>query len=863
MIGYKLQDYGDFIRSFNGNLNVNRLLQTSFGLVTSGVLFCSGLAYSQKPSPTPGDLSHDRIREARKLAQSGKYDAAVKSLGDDIGKETDKSKRALEHLALAVIEEEGKHSSDAEAEFSKAIDDGLREPEYAYFERGMIRKTAGRFAEADADFQKVIVSQAPLAQQLEAHFQLADILVSQNQTAAAIAQYAFLQKKTKSNDRYPDVLFELLKLDTKRASGSRCKMARELYSKFPAAAGIHDWGPHLENDTIDGKKTGCSASSKDFKSRIRRLQLAGEAERAAQELESLKKTGKGIEEVDTYSVDSMLADHEINEGLVNPALALLLHHYDTQKMRPPYLLLLAKGLSRAGEYPAAVAVYQQAYEVAPRGKDAASALFQAAFTGYQMQDYDGSTRRFEQLVHLFPGSHLATDARWHLAWMRYLRGEYEAALDSFHALLKAPKVTRRRRRRRQAVAPTDTLTADRLQYWSAMSLMKLGRNAEAIPILQNLVKDPAIGYYAILSYYRLAQAPSGSMPPGIEARLGFKKSSNGQPMIAPTEDELKAAAESVQTAAADEIPQAPSPDAAAADDDDVAGDANAGDDDETETPAATAAAASDETAAFKDTSLAMRFQRARDLALVGLDSGARLELSEIEKHARKPDDRRLLMAEYAAVGNYFRSSEMAELGFSVERLREGLHGDSRRYWEFAWPKAWEGYVNQAARTTSVPEELIWGIMRAESHYRTEAQSNVGALGLMQMMPFTGRKVAGLMKIDAFDPRQLLEPETGIRLGSRYLQRLLDKFPSSVPLVAAAYNAGPHRVHAWVKNFGSLDMDEFIEHIPFMETRNYTKRVVRNYQIYSLLYSGGAHSLKFLVQPVGLKLSGPAPTSELW
>ena len=154
-------------------------------------------------------------------------------------------------------------------------------------------------------------------------------------------------------------------------------------------------------------------------------------------------------------------------------------------------------------------------------------------------------------------------------------------------------------------------------------------------------------------------------------------------------------------------------------------------------------------------------------------------------------------------------------------------------------------------------------MRAESHYRADAQSGVGALGLMQMMPFTGRQVANLLSMNTFETKSLLDPGVNIRLGSRYLQRLLEKFSGSVPLVAAGYNAGPHRVHAWVRNFGSLNMDEFIEHIPFLETRNYVKKVVRNYQIYSLLYSGGGHSLRWLVQPVGVQLDDRVPTHEVW
>ena len=134
---------------------------------------------------------------------------------------------------------------------------------------------------------------------------------------------------------------------------------------------------------------------------------------------------------------------------------------------------------------------------------------------------------------------------------------------------------------------------------------------------------------------------------------------------------------------------------------------------------------------------------------------------------------------------------------------------------------------------------------------------------MQIMPFTGRQLANLVSMNTFETRSLLEPAVNIRLGSRYLQRLLEKFSGSVPLVAAGYNAGPHRVHAWVRGFGSLEMDEFIEHIPFLETRNYVKKVVRNFQIYSLLYSGGTHSLRWLVQPVGVELDERIPTKEVW
>ncbi|HVK62077.1 MAG TPA: transglycosylase SLT domain-containing protein, partial [Bdellovibrionales bacterium] len=597
-------------------------------------------------------------------------------------------------------------------------------------------------------------------------------------------------------------------------------------------------------NTAGDVKTGCQSTVADLRVRVRRLQLGGEAIRASEELKLLKGISGGAEE-GQYSVDSMLANHLISEGHVDEAMKLLLKHYDAQKNHPPYLMLLGKASSRAGEYQSAIGAYQRAFDLAPKSREAANALFQAGFTGYQIQDYDGATRRFEKLMKTFGSSAYSRDAKWYLAWIRYLRGDYEGALESFKTLAKAPKVRRGRRAR-----PSDALSQDRLKYWSAMSLLKLGRNQEAIPILQGLVRDPAIGYYSVLSFYRLLSVPGAKLPTGIETRLGLKKTETG-PQVAPTEEELKEAAEAVATAAAE----------AASDETEEDGTTEA-DVADADGEAVTAEADSIEIG-FKDANLSQRFERARDLSLVGLFGDARRELGEIERKARRAEDRRLLMVEYAAVENYNRSSTIGDLGFSQQRLRSGLRGDGRALWEYAYPRAWDASVVEVSKSTGVPEELIWGIMRAESLYRTEVQSPVGAMGLMQIMPFTGRQLANLVSMNTFETRSLLEPAVNIRLGSRYLQRLLEKFSGSVPLVAAGYNAGPHRVHAWVRGFGSLEMDEFIEHIPFLETRNYVKKVVRNFQIYSLLYSGGTHSLRWLVQPVGVELDERIPTKEVW
>ena len=867
------------------------LLSILIGFAVTGIGSGTVAEAARKPASVRPET--DLIRKAQGMADLGKYDDAMKLLRNASEKETDVSKRALIHFALAVILEKGSKPIDAEAELTSAINEGgLRVADYAYYERGMLRKKAGKLADARGDFQKVLDLKPSPSTDTDARYELGLLLMADKNWKAADKEFKALKKKTRGSDRYADSLYNLMRAERRdnlmraerHAEGrdGGCAYARELYAKYPSYALISEWGPILEKNKVDGEALGCRARPNDLKTRIRRLQLTGFSERAVKELESIKSETGDDQQV---QVDTMLANHFISEGQVDDALKLLMKHYQAEKDHPAYLNLLAKAFSRAGDYQGAIGAYQKAYEVAPHSHDAVNPLFQAAFTSYQIQDYDGATRRFEDITHKFPNSKLARDARWHLAWMRYLRGDYDGALDRLTDLSRAPTrtVTRLRHGRKNRNLPGeggDALASDRLKYWSAMSLLKLGRNQEAIPILQKLVRDPAIGYYSILSFYRLLSVPGAKLPPGIEVRLGLKTTDATGALVAPSNAELQAAAAVANEVEADA--EADEPAAATDGEETAAADTDGG----MTTPPETATEAVGEAGTiaseksedvsngevdFKDASFAVKFERARDLALVGLLGGARRELGEIEKRARKSEDRKLLMAEYAQVENFYRSSTIGELGFGPQRMRGGLRGESRTLWEFAYPRAWEPAVVQSSRATNVPEEFIWGIMRAESHYRSDAQSGVGALGLMQMMPFTGRQVASLMSLNSFQTSSLLEPEVNIRLGSRYLQRLLEKFSGSIPLAAAGYNAGPHRVHAWVRNFGSLDMDEFIEHIPYLETRNYVKKVVRNYQLYSLLYSkgtptlssGGPQSLRWLVQPVGIELDERVPTKEVW
>ncbi|MCJ8276231.1 MAG: lytic transglycosylase domain-containing protein, partial [Bdellovibrionales bacterium] len=208
-----------------------------------------------------------------------------------------------------------------------------------------------------------------------------------------------------------------------------------------------------------------------------------------------------------------------------------------------------------------------------------------------------------------------------------------------------------------------------------------------------------------------------------------------------------------------------------------------------------------------------------------------------------------------------RSAYIGTRHFAGVRTHLGLHLGAS-IWQFVYPRAYEDYVLAHSQKFAVPAEFIWSIMKAETNYRPDAISPVGAKGLMQVMTHTGRKVASLMGTE-IQGEDLLKPHVSVKIGSRYLKRVLKKFKGKVPLAAAAYNGGPHRVHKWLSQFGHLEMDEFIEHIPFLETRNYVKKVVRYYTVYNLLYNKDADASSWLADLVDVHLEGSPPTRETW
>ncbi len=180
-------------------------------------------------------------------------------------------------------------------------------------------------------------------------------------------------------------------------------------------------------------------------------------------------------------------------------------------------------------------------------------------------------------------------------------------------------------------------------------------------------------------------------------------------------------------------------------------------------------------------------------------------------------------------GEYHRALKLVQLTFP-DVLERGISGVPTSFWELAYPRGLLPAI-QSSASNDVDPYLIAAIIREESVYNPDAVSPAGALGLMQVMPQTGQMIAGRLGGESFSKERLFDPRYNVRLGSWYLGHLAEKFGHNPVYMVAAYNAGPDAVAKWIQQFGEVEPDEFIESIPFTETRLYVKRVLRSYREY--------------------------------
>ncbi len=230
-----------------------------------------------------------------------------------------------------------------------------------------------------------------------------------------------------------------------------------------------------------------------------------------------------------------------------------------------------------------------------------------------------------------------------------------------------------------------------------------------------------------------------------------------------------------------------------------------------------------------------RIRRSRVLFELGLGELARKELAVSDY--RTPDSYWVgleLAKQSAELGQHHLGLRyMKRYGYGY--LQFPFESMPRPFWESLYPIPWENDLRQRSTPHGLDPYLVAGLIRQESEFNPGARSRAGAVGLMQIMPATGRGLARRLGIGKFSTRHLYRPDISLRLGTFHLREVLDRYQGQLELTLAAYNAGEHRVAEWI-TWGDFDEPgKFVETIPFTETRGYVQAVIRNAEMYRALY----------------------------
>ena len=231
----------------------------------------------------------------------------------------------------------------------------------------------------------------------------------------------------------------------------------------------------------------------------------------------------------------------------------------------------------------------------------------------------------------------------------------------------------------------------------------------------------------------------------------------------------------------------------------------------------------------------LHYQKAKLLGNGGLID---LAVRELDKAASDDQDKSWAPAEtaqlYTDTGHYDRAIEVMKHSvpsyFAVD-----IATLPREYWDALFPRPYWSDLKRFSVANGLDPYLVASLIRQESEFNPVAVSRANAVGLMQLLPRTGKLVARQAAMKRYNPSQLYTAPVNLELGTRYFRGMVDQFGGSFEQALAAYNAGSDRVVEWMGQGKYRDAAEFVESIPFTETREYVQAIMRNASVYRQLY----------------------------
>ncbi len=590
----------------------------------------------------------------------------------------------------------------------------------------------------------------------------------------------------------------------------------------------------LPLEEVMGALKTCPVDFDDFTYRTRLLIFSGEEKKAQSEVDEFISTQKLLDWEKAY----LQAIFFSNIGDPTSAFNIVKKYEKELLSSKDYYDNLFYIAQRAGELEKAEEIINKIITQVPSSSEKREFVYQKAFLFYQTKRYKEAIVLLDSLIKS-NSSHKKRrkrndydDLTWLRAWCHYLNKDYAAARDGF--------------------TENKDWTRDKTRniYWLAQSEWALENQMKALDyfkqLAQPMIEGKFFNYYNFLAWIRYESLKGEVSNEYFKNQLAKMRSGRGQYVLPDDSANPLRIVQEYKTYF-DEISTTDEGDIIVANQD------------------AVVAVQSDVKGIEVDSSAELKkeINWADHLTLWGYPDFAKWHLFEVEKALGTRARAEPLIQYYLDKKLYYRALSLTQKLTSPQQKKLSLK-DDELLWKSLYPKAYELNVQSEAGLRRINPYLIWSIMKAETQFKHDAISPVGAVGLMQFMPYTSQKVATLLRED-HDVKQLFEPPQAVKYGAMYLKKLSVEFSSQTPLVAAAYNGGPHRVKLWLRNLGDIDFDVFVEHIPFAETRTYVKRVLSFHTTYQKIYDDKIDHKQFqwLIEKNQYKLVQPISLKEEW
>ena len=659
--------------------------------------------------------------------------------------------------------------------------------DFVWAQRARVLRAANRWSEAREAWNTILnkYPNSPLAS--EARYSVADAYYALGDLTHARAAYETAQHLFPRTERTAIAIYNMARIDESRG---RLSDAISAYRQLAGSnnVGVMGAAASARLEVLVSTAHDAHASFSQRLGQLDRLLSARSLDEAGALLQDLSTLS--LSPTDQQVLMYRAAQHAYRTQDFPKAIALFgqLAAKSSGRQVLEFSRWQANAYAASDHFSDAVALYRNLAARFRNDRDGRELLYRAAWLAYNGGDHALAITLFTDFISRYPRDHAADEAMWYLAWNHYRAGNLPKAADTLVQL--------RRQYKRSSLI-------DRTHYWEGRIMAQLGQKSEAQAAYVK-ASSRSVTYYGFLSEQRLAELNAAPTVTSPETRVN---TSQNRVVSATTHD--------------------------AANDDSVVG---------PPTPLPAAIGLKPTHADYMPWGTGVFDWESSDgrRALRLMKLGFRNEATKIIRGLPAHGGVLKSAIAYArarilySLGDYGNAYRIVAANFR-DQLQRSPKGPSRRYFQIAYPDAHADTVLAAAREFRISPLLVLAIMRQESAFDDQANSWASARGLMQIIPVTGRRIAEALNLNPYNDGVLRDPVVNVRFGAWYLGQLVQKFEGNYILAIGSYNAGPQAMQRWVDARADCASDEFIEDIPYRETRNYVKSVLTNLSMYAKLY----------------------------